>query len=91
VLIEEAQSRGAEFVDMRPIYKQQADENLWVEDGIHPTAEAYEAWAAELSNAVPAPCTWAICVRFVALCAPQRTQIATEMRRRTGATRRERP
>ena len=56
VLIEEAQSRGAEFVDMRPIYKQQADDNLWVEDGIDPTPEAYEVWATELAGAVPAPC-----------------------------------
>jgi acyl-CoA thioesterase I len=56
ILIEEAQSRGAEFVDMRPIYKQQADENLWVEDGIHPTPEAYETWATELAGQVPAPC-----------------------------------
>jgi acyl-CoA thioesterase I len=56
ILIEEAESRGAEFVDMRTLYKQQADENQWVEDGIHPTPEAYEAWAAELSGAVSAPC-----------------------------------
>jgi acyl-CoA thioesterase I len=56
ILIEEAQARGAEFVDMRPIYKQQADENQWVEDGIHPTPEAYETWATELSGQVPAPC-----------------------------------
>ena len=55
-LIEEANAAGAEFVDMRPLYAQQADENQWVEDGIHPTPEAYEAWAAELSSAVPAPC-----------------------------------
>ena len=55
-LIEEANAAGAEFVDMRPLYTQQADENQWVEDGIHPTPEAYEAWAAELSSAVPAPC-----------------------------------
>ena len=41
---------------MRPIYKQQADDNLWVEDGIHPTPEAYEVWATELAGAVPAPC-----------------------------------
>ena len=54
ILIEEAQARGAEFVDMRPIYRQQADENLWVEDGIHPTPEAYETWATELASAVPA-------------------------------------
>ena len=55
-LIDEAKAAGAEFVDMRSTYKQQADENQWVEDGIHPTPEAYEAWAGELASAVPAPC-----------------------------------
>ena len=55
-LIAEAQDHGAEFVDMRSLYKQQADENLWVEDGIHPTPEAYQAWADELATRVPAPC-----------------------------------
>lgn len=55
-LIEEANAAGAEFVDMRATYKQQADDNQWVEDGIHPTPEAYEAWAGELASAVPAPC-----------------------------------
>ena len=55
ILIEEAQSRGAQFVDMRPIYKQQADENLWVEDGMHPTPEAYETWATELAGAGARP------------------------------------
>ena len=56
VMIEEADAAGAEFVDMRTLYTQQADENQWVEDGIHPTSEAYEAWAAELSGAIPVPC-----------------------------------
>lgn len=56
ILIEEAGSRGVEFVDLRPLYTQQADENLWVEDGIHPTPEAYQAWADEMAGAIPAPC-----------------------------------
>jgi acyl-CoA thioesterase I len=56
VLIEEASTHGAEFVDLRPLYKQEADEGQWVEDGIHPTPEVYEAWAEELSGMVPAPC-----------------------------------
>ena len=56
VLIEEASSSGAEFVDMRPLYAEQADQNQWVEDGLHPTPEAYAAWAEKLSEAVPAPC-----------------------------------
>jgi len=56
VLIEEASAHGAEFVDLRSLYKQQADAGQWVEDGIHPTPGAYEAWAAQLATAVPAPC-----------------------------------
>jgi lysophospholipase L1-like esterase len=56
VLIEEAESHGAEFVDLRSLYKQQADEGQWVEDGIHPTPAAYDEWATELASAVPAPC-----------------------------------
>lgn len=56
VLIEEAKSHEAEFVDMRPLYKRQADENMWVDDGLHPTGEAYTQWADELATRVPAPC-----------------------------------
>ncbi|MDT5390501.1 MAG: acyl-CoA thioesterase [Mycobacterium sp.] len=55
-LIEEANAHGAQFVDMRSLYKQQADEGKWVEDGLHPTPEAYAAWADGLAEAVPAPC-----------------------------------
>ena len=54
---EQVRQRGAEFVDMRPIYAEQADQELWVEDGIHPTPEAYQVWAEELASALPAPCT----------------------------------
>ena len=56
VLIDEASARGAEFVDLRPLYAEQADQNQWVEDGLHPTPEAYQAWADKLSEEVPAPC-----------------------------------
>jgi lysophospholipase L1-like esterase len=55
-LIAEAEAHGAQFVDMRALYKQQADEGQWVEDGLHPTPEAYAAWADGLAQAVPAPC-----------------------------------
>jgi acyl-CoA thioesterase-1 len=55
-LIEETTARGVEFVDLRPLYQQQADGGLWVEDGIHPTVDAYDAWSAEIASAVPAPC-----------------------------------
>jgi acyl-CoA thioesterase-1 len=57
VLIEETAARGAEFLDLRTLYQQQADEGLWVDDGIHPTPEAYDAWSAEIASAVPTPCT----------------------------------
>ena len=56
VLIEEASAQGAEFVDLRELYKQQADEGQWVEDGLHPTPEAYQQWADELTEKIPAPC-----------------------------------
>jgi lysophospholipase L1-like esterase len=56
VMIAEARAHGAEFIDLRPLYAQQADAGQWVQDGLHPTPTAYEAWAAHLSNAVPAPC-----------------------------------
>ena len=55
-LIEETTARGLEFVDLRSLYRSQADEGLWVEDGIHPTPDAYEAWSEALASAVPAPC-----------------------------------
>ena len=56
VLIEEANAKGAEFADLRPLYAQQADDNLWVEDGIHPTPEAYDAWASEMADLIGTPC-----------------------------------
>lgn len=56
VLIEEASAPGTEFVDLRSLYRQQADDGQWVDDGIHPTPAAYEAWASELASAVSAPC-----------------------------------
>ena len=56
VLTEEASSHGAEFVDQRELYKQQADQNMWVEDGLHPTPVAYQAWADKLTEEVPGPC-----------------------------------
>lgn len=56
ILIEEAGARGAEFVDLRPLYVAQADAEMWVEDGLHPTEEAYQQWADELAAVIPAPC-----------------------------------
>ena len=56
VLIEETRARGAELVDLRPLYEQHAANNMWAEDGLHPTAEAYDAMAAEIARVIPLPC-----------------------------------
>ena len=56
-LAEEAKSKGAELVDLRLLYRQQADKKMWVEDGIHPSAEAYDQMAAELARVIPSPCS----------------------------------
>lgn len=56
ILFEETRSRrGAELVDLRHLYRQQADKKAWAEDGIHPTTAAYDEMAAELARVVPAP------------------------------------
>lgn len=56
IMIEEVKAKGVELVDLRLLYKQQADENRWVSDGIHATAEAYDAWATEIARVIPSPC-----------------------------------
>ncbi|HEV7721163.1 MAG TPA: GDSL-type esterase/lipase family protein, partial [Iamia sp.] len=56
VLAEEAEARGAEMIDLREMYAQEADDELWVEDGLHPTPEVYASWATAIADAAPAPC-----------------------------------
>ena len=56
VLMEETKAAGAEFVDLRLLFKQHADQKLWIDDGLHPTPAAYEAWASELARVIPSPC-----------------------------------
>jgi acyl-CoA thioesterase-1 len=56
IMIEEVKAKGAELVDLRLLYQQQADKKLWVSDGIHPTGEAYDAWAAEIARVIASPC-----------------------------------
>jgi lysophospholipase L1-like esterase len=55
-LAEEAKATGAELVDLRRLYRQQADRKLWAEDGIHPTVAAYDEMAAELARVLPLSC-----------------------------------
>jgi lysophospholipase L1-like esterase len=56
ILEEEAQRRGLKMMDLRSIYKEQADDEEWVDDGLHPTADAYDEWAEELFERIPLPC-----------------------------------
>ena len=56
IMLDEIKKGGAELADLRLLYRQDADANQWVSDGIHPTASAYESWANELARIIPAPC-----------------------------------
>ena len=56
-LIEETEAAGAELLDLRLLFREQADKKMWNrEDGIHPTSEAYEGWANELARILPIHC-----------------------------------
>ena len=56
VLAEEARARGAAWIDLAPLMQRQAASGLLASDGLHPSAEAYDAWAAELARLLPLPC-----------------------------------
>ena len=56
VMLDEVGKAKAELADLRPIYKAQADKKMWVADGIHPPAKAYEEWATELARVITVPC-----------------------------------
>lgn len=55
-LIAEGQAVGPTHVDLKRIFEEQAEKQMWLEDGLHPTAEAYDEWAAALFKAVGDPC-----------------------------------
>ena len=55
-LAEEARAKGAEWVDLVPLMQQQAKSGQVASDGLHPSAEAYDAWAAELARVLTSPC-----------------------------------
>jgi len=55
-LAEEARTKGATFVDLVPLMQQQALKGQVAADGLHPSAEAYDAWAAELARVLTSPC-----------------------------------
>lgn len=55
-LREEAARRGARYVDLFPLMERQAREGLVAGDGLHPSAAAYDAWAAALAEALGEVC-----------------------------------
>lgn len=55
VLFEETKAKGGELVDLGLLYRQQANKKLWADDGIHPSAAAYDEMAAELARVIPSP------------------------------------
>ncbi len=56
ILFDEAKTKGAEVIDLRALYREQAEKKLWADDGIHPTVAAYDEMAAELARVIPSPC-----------------------------------
>lgn len=55
-LAAEARAKGATFVDLVPLMQQQAKNGQLASDGLHPSTEAYDAWAAELARVLSSPC-----------------------------------
>jgi lysophospholipase L1-like esterase len=55
-LADEARDTGASWVDLSPLMQRQAASGQVAADGLHPSAEAYDAWAEELSRVLPSPC-----------------------------------
>ncbi len=55
-LAEEAAGKGASWVDLVPLMLRQADAKMLAGDGLHPSADAYDAWAGELAKSVAPPC-----------------------------------
>lgn len=56
-LAAEARAKGATYVDLTPLMQRQALDKQLAGDGLHPSTEAYDAWAAELARVVRSPCT----------------------------------
>jgi lysophospholipase L1-like esterase len=55
-LATEARAKGAEWVDLYPLMQQQASRGQLATDGLHPSADAYDEWAAELARVLESPC-----------------------------------
>ena len=56
ILRQETTAAGGTFVDLFPLMEQQAQAGMIARDGLHPSAAAHDAWAAELSERGAVPC-----------------------------------
>jgi lysophospholipase L1-like esterase len=56
ILKEEATKASAVYVDIFPLMESQAQKKMIASDGLHPSASAYDGWAAELAQRVKSPC-----------------------------------
>ncbi len=56
ILRDETAAVGGTYVDLFDLMESQARAGLIARDGLHPTAEAYDAWAAELARRGVGPC-----------------------------------
>jgi len=48
---EEARHAGADWIDLFPLMREQAQRRMFAPDGLHPSVEAYAEWARDLSRA----------------------------------------
>ncbi|MBX3187940.1 MAG: SGNH/GDSL hydrolase family protein [Labilithrix sp.] len=55
VLREEAEATGARYVDLFPLMRKEADAKMLAPDGLHPSAEAHDEWAAALEEPLLEP------------------------------------
>jgi acyl-CoA thioesterase I len=56
ILRDETAAAGGTYVDLFDLMESQARAGLIARDGLHPSAEAYDAWAAELARRGAGPC-----------------------------------
>jgi acyl-CoA thioesterase I len=54
ILGDEAKAAGARFLDLYPLMQSQAREGRVAADGLHPSADAYDAWAEAIVAKIPA-------------------------------------
>ena len=55
IACEEAERAGATYVDIFPLMQQQMRSGMTAPDGLHPSAEAYAAWADALADVLAPP------------------------------------